>query len=101
MIQHSVIFKFKPSVDSIAAHKFFIAAKKLATIPGVKNFESLRQISKKNNYQFGLSMQFANEELYKQYNNHPTHVQFIQEYWLNNVEDFLEIDYEQWVPVIK
>jgi hypothetical protein len=28
MIRHSVVFKFKPSVDSIAANFFFIAAKK-------------------------------------------------------------------------
>lgn len=94
MIRHSVVFRFKPSVDSTAAHNFFIAAKKLATIPGVKNFESLRQISTKNNYDFGLSMEFANEDLYQQYNNHPMHAQFIKEYWLNYVEDFLEIDYE-------
>ena len=94
MIRHSVIFKFKSSVDSIAAQNFFIAAKKLSTIPGVQNFESLRQISKKNKFEFGLSMEFSNEDLYQQYNNHPMHVQFIKDYWLNYVEDFMEIDYE-------
>lgn len=94
MIRHSVIFKFKPSIDSVAMEKFFIAAKKLSTIPGVQNFESLKQISTKNNYEFGLSMEFANEALYQQYNNHPMHVHFIQEYWLNYVDDFMEIDYQ-------
>lgn len=94
MIRHSVIFKFKPSVDSITAHNFFIAAKKLSTIPGVQSFESLRQVSKKNKFEFGLSMEFANEDLYQQYNNHPVHVRFIKDYWLNYVEDFMEIDYE-------
>jgi hypothetical protein len=68
--------------------------KKLATIPRVQNFESLRQVSKKNKFEFGLSMEFANENLYQQYNNHPMPVQFIKDYWLNYVEDFLEIDYE-------
>jgi Stress responsive A/B Barrel Domain len=94
MIGHSVIFKFKTSVDSVDAQNFFTAAKKLATIPGVQNFESLRQVSKKNKFDFGLSMKFANEDLYQKYNNHPTHVQFIKDYWLNYVEDFLEIDFE-------
>jgi|ERR1022692_1093696 hypothetical protein len=94
MIRHSVIFKLKSSVDSIAAQNFFIAAKKLAIIPGVQNFESLRQISKKDKYEFGLSMEFANADLYQQNNNHPMHVRFIKDYWVNYIEDFLEIDYE-------
>lgn len=94
MIRHTVVFKFKPSVDSVAAQNFFMAAKQLATIPGVQNFESLRQISKKNNYDFGLSMEFANQELYDQYNKHPLHTQFIQQYWLPSIAEFMEIDYE-------
>ena len=94
MICHSVIFKFKQSADFAAIQNFFVAAKKLATIPSVQNFESLRQVSKKNNYEFGLSMEFANEDVYQQYNDHPMHVQFIKEYWLNYVDDFMEIDYQ-------
>jgi Stress responsive A/B Barrel Domain. len=94
MVRHSVIFKFKQSVDSAAAQNFFTAAKKLSIISGVESFEVLRQVSKKNNYEFGLCMQFANEEVYQQYNDHPMHVQFINEYWVNYIEDFLEIDYK-------
>ena len=94
MIRHTVVFKFKPSVDSLAAHNFFIAAKRLATIHGVENFESLRQISKKNRYEFGLSMEFANETIYEQYNKDPLHEQFIQQYWVPSVAEFMEIDYE-------
>ena len=94
MIRHTVVFKFKPSVDSIAAQNFFVAAKRLATIHGVQNFESLRQTSKKNDYEFGLSMEFANETIYEQYNKDPLHEQFIQQYWLPSVAEFMEIDYE-------
>ena len=94
MIRHTVVFKFKPSVDSIAAQNFFVAAKRLATIPGVQNFESLRQTSKKNGYEFGLSMEFANETIYQQYNKDPLHEQFIQQYWVPSVAEFMEIDYE-------
>jgi hypothetical protein len=39
-------------------------------------------------------MEFASNELYEQYSNHPDHLKFVQEYWLKEVEDFLEIDYE-------
>ncbi len=93
MIQHSVIFKFKVSVDSIAMQNFFTAAKKLANIPGVQNFECLKQTSKKNTFDFGLAMTFADQAHYDNYSNHHDHTQFIQQYWLKNVEDFLEIDY--------
>ncbi len=48
----------------------------------------------KNAFQYGLSMEFATDELYQQYNLHPAHVTFINEQWIPCVADFLEIDYE-------
>ena len=71
-------------------HQYFFTF----SIPGVQNFESLKQTSKKNKFEYGLSMEFATQQLYDAYSSHPDHVQFIQQYWLNYVEDFLEIDYE-------
>ena len=91
---HSVFFKLKHPKGSQLAQAFLAAAKKLAAIPGVEKFECLKQISKKNKFEFGLSMEFANQQLYDSYNNHPDHVAFIQNHWLKEVEDFLEIDYE-------
>jgi hypothetical protein len=92
-IHHGVFFKLKYPEGSESEHEFLEAAKHLATIPGVEKFECLQQISKKNRFEFGLSMEFANQQLYDSYNNHPKHVGFIQERWLKEVEDFLEIDY--------
>lgn len=94
MIRHTVVFKLKSSKNSLEEQNFLNAAKKLANIPGVQNFESLKQTSKKNNFDYGLSMEFASQKLYDEYSNHPDHVQFIQDYWLKYVADFLEIDYE-------
>ena len=94
MVRHTVVFKLKCPGNSPEEKDFLNAAKKLANIPGVQNFESLKQISKKNKFDFGLSMEFANQKLYDDYSNHPDHVQFIQQFWLKYVEDFLEIDYE-------
>ena len=94
MIRHSVIFTFKSSVDAVAMNDFFTAAKKLATIPGVERFESLRQVSEKNKYAFGLSMEFASTEVYGRYNAHPMHTEFITQYWQKYVADFLETDFE-------
>jgi hypothetical protein len=38
-------------------------------------------------------MEFKNNEAYQYYNNHPEHVAFVQNIWLREVKDFLEIDY--------
>ncbi|MVM33524.1 Dabb family protein [Spirosoma sp. HMF4905] len=97
MIRHTVVFKLKDQVDSLGEQAFFNAVKELTAIPGVQKFECMKQISPKNNFDFGLSMEFENAELYEQYNNHPSHVHFVQEHWIKSVQDFLEIDYEPLV----
>lgn len=93
MITHSVIFKLKHAKGSPEASAFLQAAAALDQIPGVKNFVSLQQVSPKNKFEYGLSMEFANQQEYDVYNNHPDHTAFIQQYWIPSVEDFLEIDY--------
>ena len=47
-------------------------------------------------YQFGFSMEFADQAAYTAYNVHPKHVKFVKDRWEREVERFLEIDY---VPV--
>ena len=96
MIQHSVIFTLKHTSDSIQAQNFWDAAKKLAEIPGVQNFECLKQTNPTNKFGYGLAMKFENQLLYDGYSNHPQHVEFIKKFWMNDVEDFLEIDYEEF-----
>jgi len=39
-------------------------------------------------------MEFADRAAYASYNEDPDHVRFVQERWLEEVADFLEIDYE-------
>ena len=58
-----------------------------------KAFELLRETSPKNGYRFGISMEFAGADAYAAYNEHPDHVRFVQERWLSEVSDFLELDY--------
>ena len=38
-------------------------------------------------------MEFADRAAYTGYNNHSDHVRFVQERWLAEVSDFLELDY--------
>jgi hypothetical protein len=93
-IRHSVIFKLKHPKGSSEEQDFFKAAKKLAAIPGVEKLECLKQVSKENKFEFGISMEFASQQLYDQYSNHPEHIAFVQQRWMKEVEDFLEIDFE-------
>lgn len=94
MIRHAVIFKLKIARHSPEEKSFWTAAEQLAAIPGVEKFECLQQTSKKNNFDFCISMEFAGQALYDAYSGHPLHVQFIAQYWLPYVDNFLEIDYE-------
>ena len=94
MIRHTVAFRLKHAAGSAAEADFLAAGGRLAAIPGVENFESLRQVSPKNGFAFGFSMEFADEAAYAGYNEHPDHVRFVEERWKPEVEDFLEIDYE-------
>ena len=58
-----------------------------------EGFECLRQTSPKNNYTFGLSMEFDNEAAYAFYNVHAGHLAFVEGRWLPEVTEFMEIDY--------
>ena len=93
MIRHSVIFTLKHPASSPEEGAFLRDAKVLADIPGVEKFEQLRQISPKNDYAFGFSMEFADQAAYAGYNDHPDHVAFVRDRWVLEVERFLEIDY--------
>ena len=94
MIRHTVAFRLKHKPGSPGEAAFLSDAKRiLGAIPNVENLEQLRQISGKNAYTFGFSMDFANQAAYDRYNEHPDHVAFVRDRWLPEVEDFLEIDY--------
>ena len=94
MIRHTVAFRLKHANGSDAERKFLKATEILAAIPGVKKFEKLRQVSPKNDYAFGLSMEFADHAAYAGYNDHPDHVAFVRDRWIPEVAAFMEIDYE-------
>ncbi|HRP31867.1 MAG TPA: Dabb family protein [Agriterribacter sp.] len=95
MIIHTVSFLLKHPKGSTEEKAFLAATLMLKDIPGVQRFEQLRQVSKKNKFSFGLSMEFADQKDYEAYNNHPIHTRFIQQYWIPDVEEFLEADYQK------
>lgn len=93
MIRHTVVFRLKHAPGSDAERDFLKAACELADIPGVRQFECLRQTSMKNPYAFGLSMEFDDAAAYAFYNDHPEHTAFVQQRWIPEVAEFMEIDY--------
>ena len=94
MIRHTVVFTLKHKAGSREGADFLTEARKLGDIPGVRKFEQLRQVSPKNSFRFGFSMEFADQAAYSGYNDHPFHVAFVRDRWVPEVSDFLEIDYQ-------
>ena len=92
-VRHTVAFALRHEAGSAAERSLLEAAARLADIPGVEQFELLREVSPKNDLRFGISMELADEEAYAAYNAHPDHVRFVEERWIPEVADFLEIDY--------
>ena len=92
-IRHTVAFTPSHAPGSPEEANFLAAALELGAIPGVEEFEVLREVSPKNGYRFGISMEFADQAAYDAYNAHPDHVRFVETRWLPEVSDFLEIDY--------
>ena len=92
-IQHTVAFRLQHPVGSQAERDFLTAALALADIPGVEEFQQLRQVSPKSEFTFSFSMRFVDGAAYQAYNDHPTHVAFVRDRWQAEVADFMEIDY--------
>lgn len=94
MIRHTVAFRLKHPKGSPAEAKFLADSTRILTgIQGVQEFEALRQVSPKNGFTFGFSMEFADQAAYTGYDGHPDHIAFVRDRWMLEVEDFLEIDY--------
>ena len=98
MIQHTVVFRLVHTSGSAAETEFLKKAKALGELPNVVNLQVLKQVSKKNNYTFGLSMFFESESAYQAYNNHPHHIDFVNNVWLPEDAEFMEIDYVDAQP---
>jgi heme-degrading monooxygenase HmoA len=93
-IRHSVAFSLRHEAGSDDEADFVSAISALEQIPGVEAFELMREVSPKNDFDYGLTMEFADKAAYDAYNKHPQHVAFVSERWDAEVTNFLEIDTE-------
>ena len=92
-IQHTVAFCLVHAPGSAAEAQFLETARRLADIPGVEDFQQLRQVSPKSEFTFNFSMSFADRAAYQAYNDHPRHVSFVRDCWEREVSDFQELDF--------
>lgn len=93
MITHSVFFRLKHAEGSAEEKAFIEKAMTLSKISTVRNFQFVHEISPKNNFRFGLIMQFEDQSGYTHYNEHPDHTAFVEQVWIPQVAEFIEIDY--------
>jgi hypothetical protein len=94
-IKHMVIFCLTHESGSADTAKFLEDGRViLSSIPTVENFQAFHQVSAKNDYDYGFSMDFADQAAYTFYNDHPLHVDFVNNRWLKEVSRFLEIDFQ-------
>lgn len=96
MIIHTVAFRTKHPTGSDEESNFLEAGMALGNLPMVQNFQCFRQVSQKNNFDYGFSMEFETQGDYDQYNAHPDHVAFVEGRWIPEVEEFLELDYQKY-----
>lgn len=92
MIRHAALFRLVHAERSEAESRFLVALEKLGSIPGVRDFQIAREVSPKNPFTFAVSMTFKDEAAYAVYNEHPSHVAFVQELWVPQVAEFMEHD---------
>ena len=94
--RHQVIFSLKSGASGPQTEAFLADARRiLSAIPGVTNFQVLKQVSAKNDFDFGFSMDFQDLVAYQRYNDHADHTTFVRDRWIPEVSRFLEIDLQE------
>jgi hypothetical protein len=92
-IRHTVAFTLRHDDGSPETASFLEAVAGLAAIEGVEELQVLSEVSPKNDYRFGVTMEFASRASYEAYNASPEHVEFVRDRWDAEVGDFIEIDF--------
>ena len=92
-LRHTVAFTLRHDDGSPEEAAFLAANAALGEIDGVESFELVREVSPKNPYRLGVSMEFADRAAYDAYNADPRHLAFVRDRWVPEVTDFLEVDF--------
>ena len=92
-LRHTVALTLHHDEGSPEEASFLDALRALGEIEGVEAYEVVREVSAKNDYRFGVVMEFADRAAYDAYDADPRHVAFVRDRWVPEVAAFLEIDH--------
>ena len=92
-LRHSVAFTLRHDDGSPEEASFLAALTALGEIDVIESYEVVREVSLKNAFRFGASMEFADQAAYDAYNNDPRHLAFVRDRWVPEVTDFQEFDF--------
>ncbi|MEI7026641.1 Dabb family protein [Paenibacillus sp. y28] len=96
-VTHTVFFDLLVQPESEEAERFLASSRLiLMSIPGVAQFQVLRQISPRNDLPFGFIMKFLNHAAYAAFQSHPEYRHYLREVWQRQVAMFQEIAYVPW-----
>lgn len=93
-IHHVLIFNFKKEISEKDQKHFLEQMKTLEVISGVSNFEISKQIHANTKFTHILAMDFDSDYTYQAYVKDPQNREFVNNFWLAMVEDYLVIDNE-------
>ena len=91
-IRHTIVFTLNHEPGSEGEADFLDGIARLESIPGVEAFELMREVSPKNDYRFGLTIEFSDPAAFTAFTDHPEHAEFVRRRWDAEVAAFLEID---------
>jgi quinol monooxygenase YgiN len=89
-----VMFSLNHASGSLQEKAFLRDARTLQGLPGVENFEVLRQVGEDAPYRFALAMAFADAGALDAYLRNPRHAKFMRERWDREVAEYLAFDCE-------
>ena len=94
-IKFLVMFCLKHDKGSIEEKKFLQDTESiLGPIPGVKNFEVLRQTSSDIDYDFAVAMEFDNKVAYEKFNTYPSHIKYGEQRWTKEIVRFMKMEFK-------
>ncbi|MCP8307972.1 MAG: Dabb family protein [archaeon] len=94
MIKHIVLFNLKSNTLNHFDHFAKITKETLSKIPGVQNLSIGLSIKLDARYKYLIIMEFADENLLKEYRAHPIHVKYRDEHFKPAIEEYISLDYE-------
>ena len=96
-IRHGCLVNINYEEGTERFKEFFDEAKKMSySIPMVKEHHQYRQTDENCPYKYGFIQEFENEEDYREFIEHPRHIEYGEKYWSSGVKDFMDFNFVEF-----